>query len=842
MGRLLKGALAHKVRLTHTAVAVALAVTLVAGTFALAGTIDRAFHQAATRYPDGVAVVVRSAAEFSPQATSLPEREPVPQSLLATVQRVPGVQEAWGTVWGYAQIVGTDGKAIAGDGLPVIGSSWSPADSVVAGRAPTGPDEVVIDEGTARANHLSVGDRVKILFEGVVREFVIGGLQGAKDFIGSTFASFDLQTTQTVMGEAGRFDQIAVRAEPGVTPDELRARIAGVLPDRYQAVTDAQAAREAEKSWTNALRFLTTGLLVFAAIALLVSAFIIFNTFSILVAQRTRELGLLRALGATRRQVTASVLAEALAVGVAGSTGGVAAGYFAAGGLLAILRSTGFDVPPEPVAFTVDMVVAALVSGVVVTVLAASIPARRATQVAPVVGIASVGGESVPGAAMARGRRLAAGSAVAAAGAVALVLGVGGSVPRPLLAIAAGATAVLAGLAVLAPLLAGPVAHAVGAPLTRVLGEPAKLGRENATRNPRRTATTATALTIGLGLIGVVTIMAASMRASATRTVEEVLRADFVVNPADGGAGVPPLVTERLRQVDGVQLVSPVKGGQWGLDGRTVTLLAVDPATVTAMYALDRGSADALRGLDDKGVLVRDTVAARHKWKVGDQVSMTFARTGTRKLKLQGTFSAPSVRTDYVITVGAYEANYAQQLDLQVSVQLAPDTAAEMGRARIEKALADVPNVAVLNRSQVLAEQNDRVQSYLVPVTALLALSVTISLLGIANTLSLSIHERTRELGMLRAIGMGRRQLRAMVKFEAAIISGLGAVLGVVVAVVFGWALVSAMRGQGVTEFVVPVGQLAGWMALAVAAGLVAAALPARRAARLDPLEAVAAD
>ncbi|MGH9225978.1 MAG: ABC transporter permease, partial [Acidimicrobiales bacterium] len=417
MGRLLKGALAHKVRLIHTAVAVALAVTLVSGTFALSGTIDRAFHQAATAFPNGVAVVVRSAAEFSPQASSLPEREPLPQSLLATVQAVPGVKEAWGTVWGYAQIVGKDGKAIAADGLPAIGSSWSPGDSLVAGRAPAGPGEVVIDEGTAKANGLGIGDHIKILFEGVVKEFVIGGLQGAKDFIGSTFASFDLQTTQTVLGQAGKFDQISVRAEAGVSPDELRARIAGTLPDRYEAVTDAQAAREAEKSWTKALAFLTTGLLVFAAIALLVSAFIIFNTFSILVAQRTQELGLLRALGASRRQVTASVLAEALAVGVVGSLGGVVLGFFAAGGLLGILRSTGFDVPPGSVAFTADMVVAGLVSGVLVTVLAASLPARRATHVSPAVGIASAGGEDTgSAAAMDRGRRLAVGSAVAAGG------------------------------------------------------------------------------------------------------------------------------------------------------------------------------------------------------------------------------------------------------------------------------------------------------------------------------------------------------------------------------------------------------------------------------------------
>ena len=488
--------------------------------------------------------------------------------------------------------------------------------------------------------------------------------------------------------------------------------------------------------------------------------------------------------------------------------------------------------------FTGDMIVAGFVSGVVVTVGAALIPARRATEVSPVVGIASIGGEET---AVGSRRRLVAGASTALAGVAALAAGVAESVPWPLLAIAAGGVGVLAGLAMLAPLLAGPVARAMGAPFTRLLGEPARLGRENATRNPRRTATTATALTIGLGLIGVVSIMAASMRASATRTVEDALKADFVVT-SDGSAGVAPLVAERLRQVDGVQLVSPIKGGQWGYDGRTMTLLAVDPSTVTAMYALDAGSAAALRQLDDKGVLVRDTVAARHKWKVGDQVPMTFARTGAKKLRLQGTFSAPAVRTDYVITTGTYAANYAQQFDLQVSVQLAPDTTPAAGRARIERALADVPDVRVMDRSQVLADQNDQVQRYLVPVTALLALSVIISLLGIANTLSLSIHERTRELGLLRAIGMGRRQLRSMVKFEAAVISGLGAVLGVVVAIVFGWALVSAMRGQGVTEFVVPVGQLAGWMAVAVAAGLVAAALPARRAARLDVLEAVGSD
>ncbi|MFP5320014.1 MAG: ABC transporter permease [Acidimicrobiia bacterium] len=841
MGRLLKGALAHRLRLAHTGMAVALAVSLVAGTFALADTISAAFRQAATAAPDGVAVVVRSAAKFTGQATSLPEREPVPDSLVPAVQAVPGVASAWGVVWGYAQVVDEGGKSIASDGLPAVGTSWSPGDPLSAGRAPQGPGEVVIDEATARAHGLELGDRIKVLFQDVVREFVIEGLRKAGDVIGSSLAAFDLATTQQVMGQDGKLDRIEVKADDRIEPDVLRARIAGVLPDRYEVVTDAQAAKEAERSWTEALGFLTTGLLVFAAVALLVSAFIIFNTFSILVAQRTRELGLLRALGGSRRQVTATVLTEAVAVGVVGSVVGLLLGFGTATGLLALLRATGLDVPEAPLVFTGGTVLAALACGLAVTVVAAALPAYRATDVSPVAATGSVGGEE-PGHLR---RRATAGAALALAGAAALLAGLFAGVERPMVAIAVGSVALLAGTGLLAPLVAAPVAKAVGAPLGRVMGEAGALGRENAMRNPRRTAATATALTIGVGLIGVVSILAASMRASASTAIESSLRADFVLTSgttAGAATGLPPLVADRLRQVPGVQLVSQLRGGQWGLDGRTMTLLAVDPTTVTAMYELDPQSAAAARSLDDKGVIVRDTVAARHGWEVGDEVPMTFARTGTRKLPIRGTFSTTTVRTDYVVSIAAYEANFAQQFDLEVDVQLAPGVGAEEGRARIEKALADLPTVQVRDRSQVLEAQQDKVQQFLVPITALLGLSVIIALLGIANTLALSIHERTRELGLLRAIGMARTQLRSMVRSEALIIAALGAVLGLVLAVVFGWVLVSSMRGMGLTRLVVPMGQLLAWLGVAVVAGLVASALPARKAAGLNVLDAVAAD
>jgi putative ABC transport system permease protein len=838
VGRLLKGALAHKARLVHAALAVALAVSLVSGTFALSDTIDAAFRKASTASPAGVALVVRSSAKFSAQANSLPERDPVPDSLLAAVQAIPGVAGAWGSVWGFAEMVGKDGKAISPQGLPSIGTAWTPGDSLVAGRAPEGAGEVVIDEATARAHGLRLGDRVKVLFQNAAQEFVIEGLRRAGNLLGSSLATFDLRTTQQVLGRDGKLDQISVRAAPGTAPEALRARIAGTLPDKYEVVTDAQAAREAERSWTEALGFLTTALLVFAAVALLVSALIIFNTFSILLAQRTRELGLLRGLGASKAQLTASVLVEALAIGVVASAAGIVLGFGAARGLLALLGALGFDVPETSVVFGSSTVTAGLLSGVLVTLAAAAVPVRRATDIPPVTGISSPGGEdadSLP-------RRLLVGGLVTVAGAAELAAGLFAEVPRPLLAVGSGAVGVVVGAATLLPLVARPAARFLGAPLSRLLGEPARLGRENAMRNPRRTAATAAALMIGVALIGLVSILAASMRASATKTVEQTLRADLVVTAkgtAGASGGVPPLVSSRLRTTPGVQMVSQIRGGQWGFDGRAMTLLAVDPRTVTAMHELDAASAAAARQLDDKGLLVRDTVAARHGWKVGDQVPMTFARTGTKKLRVEGTFSTTTVRTDYVISLGAYEANYVQQLDMEVDVQLTPGTSPSSGRARIEKALADLPNVDIMNRSQVLAAQEKQVKRFLVPMTALLGLSVVIALLGIANTLALSVHERTRELGLLRAIGMARGQLRSMVRSEAVIIAALGSLLGVILAVFSGWTIVSAMRGLGVTELVFPFGELFRWAALAVVAGLVAAALPARRASRMPVLDAV---
>lgn len=848
----LRGATAHRCRLVRTVAAVALAVSLVSGTFVLTDTINAVFRDATE--PRGVDVVVRTASEFTPTGTSVSERARLPELVLEIVRAIPGVAEAWGQVTGYAALAGADGDAIAPTGLPALGTAWAPDATIVAGRAPSGPDEVVIDEETARRDDLQIGDRINVLFGNLIEEYRIAGLRKLGNLIASAEATFDLTTAQRVLGQLGWLDAISVTAAEGVDPEALRARIGEVIDPTYEVVTSDQAAREASGSWSDALGFLTTALLVFAGVALLVGAFIITNTFSILVSQRVRELGLLRALGGSRGRLLGSVLVEALVVGVLASATGIALGLGAAHGLLALLGAVGLEVPARGVVLRPRAAWAGMGAGVLVTVFAALAPAWRATRISPVAAITGTDTDG-PGPGShdpdrAGGpdpvRRAAAwGAAVAAAGAVCLLIGLEGEVRDPVLATGTGAAAILVGVALVTPAVAGPAARVLGYPLAALRGEPARLGRENAMRHPRRTAATAGALMIGISLVGVVAILGESMKASAARTIGETMRSDFVVTTAEavaGTGGVPEVVAGALRETAGVATVSEIRGGQWGLEGRTATLLAVDPATVVTMYDLDPASAAAARMLTDTSVLVRDTVARRHGWAPGDQVPMTFARTGTQPFRIAATFSTTAVRSDYVITLDAHEANYLHGRDLQIDVLLADGVSEEEGRARLDDALAPYPGIVARDRSEVLAAQEREVDQILVPVTALLALSVAIALLGIANTLSLAVHERRRELGLLRAVGMTRGQVRSMVRSEAFVVTVLGATLGLGLALFFGWVLVRSLAGLGVTELVVPTGQL-GALVLAVAgAGVLASVLAARRTARLDVLAAIASD
>jgi putative ABC transport system permease protein len=841
----LKSVLAHRWRLLRTAVAVALGVGFVAGTFVITDTVKSRIDAILETSTSGTDVSITSASRFDEAGGSTTNVEPVPALLLHQVQTVDGVEHAAGEVYGSAIIVGKDGEPIQPFGPPTLGAGWgSPSLVLTEGAQPTGVSDVAIDVDTASAQGFRVGDVVQIVTQDASRQFeIVGLLEMPEAWTGATLAAFSLPTAQRLMGIGDAFNSISVTAEPGVTPEALRERLLAALPSGIEAKTMAQLTAETRDALDQIVGIFRSVLLVFALVALFVGAFLIFNTFSILVAQRTREIGLLRAVGASRGQVLTSVMVESVAVGLLASVFGIAFGIVLAVVLIQLMSSGGSSLlAGTSLQVTPRTAVVALVAGVVVTVAAALTPAIRATGVPPVVAI----GGRVERRAGATTRRVLLGGVVTAAGIGSLLAGLFADVPHPLYLIGAGALVTFIGVAILSVLFARPLAGVLGLPLAMAFGHPAYLGRQNAMRSPRRTASTAAALMIGVALVAFVAITASSIKASSTSIIDRDLHADFVLQSsslATSQAGVSPGILQDLARALPAAETSEVRVGQFGLGGAGKTLMAIEPSTLPDMISFDAASLRSLSALNDVGVLVRRSVAEEEGWRVGHNLPMQFQRVGTVPTPIQGFFESDALSgADYLITVSAYGNRFVQQLDAQVYVK-APSSAtpAEL-RTAIEGAIADYPNVDALDRGQYVEAQSRQVDALLTFVQALLALSVIIALLGIANTLGMSILERTHELGLLRAVGMTRGQLRAMVRWEAVIIGVIGALLGLAVGTFFGWALVRAMRDQGFSVFAVPYVQLAVYLVLGAVAGVLAALLPARRAARLNVLEAIAAE
>lgn len=842
----LKGLLAKKLRLALTAASIVLGVGFVAGTYVLTDTMGRAFDELFRTVGSDTDVVVRSRSAFDvtgagPGGGGTEGRRPLQERVLEVVRRVEGVAAARPDVQGYAQIVDpASGEVIGGMGPPTIGLSWDPASTVVTlrqGRAPEGPDEVAIDAATARAHDLELGDRVRILFTGPPGEFEIVGIAGfgeADNLAGATLAFFDLRTAQERFDKVGVYDAINVDAAEGVPAEELRERIQAVLPKGLEAVTSASVADENADAFKDALGFFRTALLVFAGISLFVGSFVIANTFSIVTAQRTRELALLRALGATRRQVTASVLLEAGIVGLLASAVGVGAGVGIGAGLRVLLEAFGVDLPGTGLQVRPRTVVVSLLAGTVVTLVASVVPARRAGRVAPVEALRE--GLAMPSEGSFR-RRVALGTAVTVGGLLPLGYGLSGASSRAAELVGAGAALVFLGVASLSPLVARPAARLLGRPVAG-LGIPARLGRENAMRNPRRTAATASALMIGLALVTMVTILSASLEASFTRALEETLRADLTVSAANF-TPFSPEVAERIRAVPEVDAVSEFRQGAFRYRGRTGFVTAVDPGTIERVASLDivEGSVSSLaRGR----VLVFEGVAGKHGLREGDTITLSFASVGPRRFVVGGLYGEDRLVGDWVVSIETFERLFTEQLDTFVLVRGAEGVSPHVLQRAVSAAVADFPGLDVQDQAAFREKQAGFVDQLLGLVTALLLLAVIIALAGIANTLGLSVLERTREIGLLRAVGMTRRQVRSMVRWESVIIAAFGAVLGLVVGLGFGVALQRALAAEGLTELAVPWARLGVSVVLAGLAGLLAAMGPARKAARLDVLEAVA--
>lgn len=839
-----KGMLARKLRLALTALSITLGVAFVSGTFVLGDTMTATFDQLYSGLTKGIDVTVRAESAFTDSST-LGETKPFDADVLDSVRGIDGVDAAEGGVSGYALILDKRGEPVQPGGAPTLGTSF-PGDMSLAGdftlrsgSAPQGPDDVVIDAGTARKTGYRVGDAVTVLFVDGPQRFTISGVAGfgdADNLAGATLAAFELPTAQRLLDKVGEFDTIDVRAARGVSADDLRARVAASLPSGLEAVTTAQVTEESAKAVADALTFFTVGLLGFAAISLLVGALIIWNTFSILVAQRTRELALLRAVGASRRQVLGGVVAEAFVVGLIAAAAGLGLGVLVAAGLRRALGMIGIEVPTTTLAVEPRTMVAALLVGVVVTVVAALMPARAATKVSPVAALRAVDAPAAP-----VGRaRIGAGIAAVALGAA----GLGASLAMPGRLAVAGIAALLtmAGFLALAPTLAAAVTRAVGGAFQRLGGVTAALARRNALRSPRRTANTATTLVIGMMLVSTVTVIAASMRASVADIVASSSRADFIVTAASPAApGIPPALAGQLRTVDGVATVSELRMTMTRVAGAGTMVAAVDPDTVSAAADLDV-TTGALASLDDRSVLVSDRAAAQHRWDVGSTVTVTYAQTGAQHFRVAGTFANTAlVGSDYITTLGTHTANGGTALDVAVLLVANEGVATDDLRQRLTDATATYPNAQLDDAASFVQARGETIDQLLGIVTMLLALAVIIALLGIINTLALSVFERTRELGLLRAVGATRRQVRSMVRWESLIVAALGALLGGALGLAFGAALSRGLADSGLSVIDIPGGRLLIYVAVAMLAGLLAAVLPARRASKVDVLQAVAA-
>ncbi|HEY7659521.1 MAG TPA: FtsX-like permease family protein [Actinomycetota bacterium] len=837
----IRSLLGRKVRLLLTGLSVVLGVGFMAGTFVLTDTMTRAFNELVGTSYSSIDVLVRSSNAFTAQTSSFEEREPMPESVLGEVQAVPGVAEAVGDVLGYAQIVDpTTGKVIGTLGPPTAASGWNDVNGFTlrpGGSPPSGPDQVVIDAATAEAHDIQVGDRVEILFEGPPGEFDVVGVAGYGDvdsLFGATWALFDLPTAQQVLGREGELDSVSVVAEPDVSGVDLQRRIAEVLPDGVEAVTAATVTAEVQDQVSTGLGFLRTAFLVFAFVSLFVGAFIIFNTFTIIVAQRTRELALFRALGASGRQVMTSVVIEAVVIGFVSSILGVVVGIGIAILLKSVLNATGLEIPASGTVILPRTFIVSIIVGTLITVIAAIVPARRAARVAPIEALREA--HDRPGRSLRF--RIVAGLVVLALGLVPLLYGLFGTPGNALQLVGIGVALTFVGVAMLTPLIARPVAAALGSPIRRT-GVPGKLGRENSMRNPRRTAATASALMIGLGLVVFVAVFGASAKASTTEILERTLKADFILT-SPTFTGFSTAAAEDLRDVPGVETVSQVREAEAKVDGGTAFLAGIDPATfedvselgVVAGSLADLGEPDTVAVFED--------AATDNGWVVGDEIDVEFPATGEQQLRISTIFTENGLTGDWAVSLDTFDANVAQHLDVFVFVTVQDGANVATVQSDLEEALAAYPNIEVQDQAGFRDKYATFLNQVLNLVTALLLFAVIIALFGVMNTLYLSIYERTRELGLLRAVGLSRRQTRSMVRWEAIIISVMGALFGVVVGIAFGWALQRALAPEGFTELGIPTVQLVVYVVLAAVLGVLFAASPARRAAKLNVLDAIA--
>ncbi|GGP72758.1 ABC transporter permease [Streptomyces abikoensis] len=834
----LRNVLAHKARLLMTVLAVVLGVAFVSGTLVFTSTVSDAFRKSSQKGFAGIDVAVRPHKGSGSQAA--PGEAPrLPQSLLDRVGTAPGVASATGSVSGFAAVPHKDGT-FSTRGASSTGANYYPgADGkdarypLKSGRAPRAADEVALDAKIAERGGYKVGDTVRMSVDGPVLRQKLTGVFTTDDgnvSAGGTLALFDTATAQKLYGKPGAFDEIELKAAAGTSQAALKAAVEKVLPKDTEATTGKQLAKEQADATAKTMDGMRTGMLVFAGIALFVGTFIIANTFTMLIAQRTKELALLRAVGATRRQVTRSVLIEALLVGSVASVIGLLAGIGIGAAMRPLMESFGSVIPDGPLVVSGSTVITALVVGTVVTTLAAWLPGRRAAKIPPVAAMNSVHATATAKSLVVRnviGGLLAAGGAAVAAGASSES------------ALGLGAFLLVVGVFVLTPLLSRPLIAAVG-PVLRAFGMPGRLAQQNAVRNPRRTAATASALMVGLTLITAITVIAGSVQKAIDKMAADAIKADYVVVMANMNA-LSPDVAGKLAAHPKVTSSSPLREAPVRVDGEDDSLTGVDGRTIGGLVKVGF-SAGSFAGLTGDKAVVDEKTAKSHGWKNGSSFAVAYPDGTNGRLTVAGVYKGNQMFQGIMVDNATVTPHMPQVDDRQVMVKV-KGGASSANKESLREALGDNPAIQVQSKDDISREIAKVVSLMLNILYGLLAMAVLVAVLGVVNTLAMSVAERRREIGMLRAIGLDRGEIKRMVRLESLVISLFGGVLGVGLGVFFGWAAGEQIGASMATyELVLPWGSLAVFLLLSGLVGVLAALWPARRAARMNMLVAIKAD
>jgi putative ABC transport system permease protein len=844
----LRGLWSRKLRTALTFVVVMLGVSLMAGTLVLTDTIRQTFDDLFADVNRGTDVYVRGVTQFESSFGDT-QRPRLDDSVVEDIDEVDGVDIAEPSVQGYAQIIDKDGEPIGdpGFGPPTFGGNWGTVDElnpftlVEGGRAPEADDEVVIDKRSVDDAGFAVGDIVGVQTQTGLEEYELVGVArfGTADSPGgATFALMTLPAAQQRVAQPGMIDSVSIVADQGVGQRLLADRVQAELGDRAEVLTGAEITEENQDDIEEGLQFFTGFLTAFAIIALVVGAFVIYNSFSILVAQRNREMALLRAVGASRGQVLRGVLLEAVIIGALASVAGFVLGLAVTSGLRAVMDAFGFDLPAGGIVVRPAAVVIAILSGFVVTVLSAMVPAVRAARVSPLAAMRDVAVERTTRVRI----RVVLAAGIAVLGALALVSGVVGD--GGIQAVGLGVLLIFVAAVLFGPAFARPTVELIGAPLPAVKGVVGQLARQNAARNPKRTAATASALLIGVAIIAFFLAFNSSLRASIDDVVDEQFVGDFAVDTGNFGfGGLPPELSQRLNELPEVEIATGIRGVQARIADSNTFATGVDPVPAFELFDLAPTQGTAADLAEPDTIAVFEGRAEDKGWSVGDEAEVVFPQhDGPVRLRVAMLYANKEIAGDYTIGVPTLDKYVPDPADFVVFARLADGVDPDEARPALEAVTDDYPTGELLDIEEYKDATAEQFTPILGLVTVLMLLTIIIAVLGIMNTLALSVLERTRELGLVRAVGGTRRQVRTMIRWESVVIAMLGSTIGLGLGLFFAWSIGKALEEDGFTTYQVPYLGVAAVVVVSALFGMLAALYPAWRAGRLDVLDAIATE